>query len=85
VNRPFFRSEQDVRESAFSPKENLPRNVFCFFSSRKESILLLFFLERKGSKRKSIADQIFTFLKAFYAFLQHKPGGSHTNRPVFIP
>ena len=38
-NRPFFRSEQDMRETAFSPKENLPRSVFCFFSSRKEIVL----------------------------------------------
>jgi hypothetical protein len=38
VNRPFFRSGQDVRESIFSQKDILPRYVFCFFSSRKENV-----------------------------------------------
>ena len=38
VNRPFLCSKQDVRESAISPKNTLPRNVFCFFSSRKENV-----------------------------------------------
>ena len=40
VNRPFLCSKQDVRETAFSPKNILPRNVFCFFSSRKENVPL---------------------------------------------
>ena len=40
VNRPFFRSGQDVRESIFSQKDILPRYVFCFFSSRKEIVPL---------------------------------------------
>ena len=48
TNRPFFRTiGSDVRETSFSPKENLPRSVFCFFSSRKENVPLLFFLEEK--------------------------------------
>ena len=38
VNRPFFRSKRDVRESIFSQLNQLPRNVFCFFSSRKENV-----------------------------------------------
>jgi hypothetical protein len=38
VNRPFFRSGQDERKSVFPPKDTLPRNVFCFFSSRKEIV-----------------------------------------------
>ena len=38
VNRPFFRFKLDVRKSIFSPKNTLPRNVFCFFSSRKEIV-----------------------------------------------
>ena len=47
-NRPFFCTiGSDVRETSFSPKENLPRSVFCFFSSRKENVPLLFFLEEK--------------------------------------
>ena len=49
TNRPFFRSEQDVRESIFSQIDHLSRSVFCFFSSRKEIVPLLFFLEEKKS------------------------------------
>ena len=47
MNRPFFRSGQDVRESIFSQINQLSRSVFCFFSSRKEIVPLLFFLEEK--------------------------------------
>ena len=47
VNRPFFRFKQDVRESVFSQIDRLSRSVFCFFSSRKEIVPLLFFLEEK--------------------------------------
>ena len=51
-NRPFFCTiGSDVRETSFSPKENLPRSVFCFFSSRKENVPLLFFLEEKKQKK----------------------------------
>ena len=39
TNRPFLCSKQNVRENTFSPTENLPRSVFCFFSSRKENVL----------------------------------------------
>ena len=49
ANRPFFRSKQGVRESIYSQINQLPRNVFCFFSSRKEIVPLLFFLEEKKS------------------------------------
>ena len=38
TNRPFFRSEQDTRESVFSQINQLSRYVFCFFSSRKEIV-----------------------------------------------
>ena len=51
VNRPFFRSKQDVRESIFSQIDHLSRSVFCFFSSRKEIVPLLFFLEEKKQKK----------------------------------
>ena len=51
VNRPFLCSKQDVRETAFPPKNTLPRSVFCFFSSRKEIVPLLFFLEEKKQKK----------------------------------
>ncbi len=53
MNRPFFRSKRDVRETIFSQKNILPRNVFCFFSSRKE-IVPLSFLSRK-KKRSACA------------------------------
>ena len=49
TNRPFFCSGQDVRESIFSQIDHLSRSVFCFFSSRKEIVPLLFFLEEKKS------------------------------------
>jgi len=51
TNRPFFRSKQDVRESIFSQIDHLSRSVFCFFSSRKEIVPLLFFLEEKKQKK----------------------------------
>ena len=38
---------QDVRENVFSQINHLSRSVFCFFSSRKEIVPLLFFLEEK--------------------------------------
>ena len=38
---------QDMRESVFPQINHLSRNVFCFFSSRKEIVPLLFFLEEK--------------------------------------
>ena len=40
VNRPFFRSKQDTQESIYSQINQLPRSVFCFFSSRKEIVPL---------------------------------------------
>ena len=62
MNRPFFRSGRDVRESIFSQINQLSCNVFYFFSSRKENVplsflfrrknvLLLFFLEEKKQKK----------------------------------
>ena len=53
TNRPFFRSMQDTRESVFSQINQLSRSVFCFFSSRKE-IVLLSFLSRKKRKQKKV-------------------------------
>ena len=61
MNRPFFRSGRDERESIFSQINQLSRSVFCFFSSRKENAplsflsrrkngLLLFFLEEKNGQ-----------------------------------
>ena len=38
MNRPFLYSKQNVRESIFSQINHLSRNVFCFFSSRKENV-----------------------------------------------
>ena len=40
TNRPFFRFGQDTQESIYSQINQLPRNVFCFFSSRKEIVPL---------------------------------------------
>ena len=41
---------QDMRESVFSQINHLSRSVFCFFSSRKEIVPLLFFLEEKNGQ-----------------------------------
>ena len=38
MNRPFFRSKQDTRQTVFPRNNILHRNVFCFFSSRKEIV-----------------------------------------------
>ena len=51
-SRPFSRFKLDVRENAFCSKCPLSRYVFCFFSSRKEIVPLLFFLEEKKSSPK---------------------------------
>ena len=45
-----FCSGQDTQESIYSQINQLPRNVFCFFSSRKEIVPLLFFLEEKNGQ-----------------------------------
>ena len=50
ANRPFFCSGQDTQESIYSQINQLPRSVFCFFSSRKEIVPLLFFLEEKNGQ-----------------------------------
>ena len=46
-----FCSGQDTQESIYSQINQLPRSVFCFFSSRKEIVPLLFFLEEKKQKK----------------------------------
>ena len=51
TNRPFLCPKQGVRESVFSQIDQLSRSVFCFFSSRKEIVPLLFFLEEKKQKK----------------------------------
>ena len=43
----------------------------------------LFFLESKGSKRKSIAGKLFFCAFGGLANVQHKTDGSHTSRPFF--
>ena len=50
TNRPFLCCKQNVRESIFSQIDHLSRSVFCFFSSRKEIVPLLFFLEEKNGQ-----------------------------------
>ncbi|MDD7138688.1 MAG: hypothetical protein PUH73_00105 [Clostridium sp.] len=83
-NHPFFRSEQDMRETSFSPKENLPPQclLFLFFKKRNRSPFL-FFLKGKGSKRKSSAEQLLFAAVAFFANVLHKTDGSYGNRPFF--
>ena len=85
VNRPFLYSKQNVRESIFSQINHLSRSVFCFFSSRKEIVPpFLFFLERKGSKRKSSAGKLSFAAPVAFANMMHKTDGSYVNRPVFV-
>ena len=55
----------------------------CFFSFFLKAFLFLFFLERKGSKRKSSAEQLLFAAVVFFANMLHKTDGSHTNRPFF--
>ena len=50
TNRPFLCPKQGVREGIFSQIDHLSRSVFCFFSSRKEIVPLLFFLEEKNGQ-----------------------------------
>jgi len=49
--RPFFVPRR-MCENVFSTLIILSRYVFCFFSSRKEIVPLLFFLEEKKSSPK---------------------------------
>ena len=65
VNRPFFRSGQDMRKSIFSPKNILPRNVFCFFSSRKEIVPPSFLFRRKEAKENRLRESCFSVLLPF--------------------
>ena len=73
VNRPFFRSGRDERESIFSQINQLSRNVFCFFSSRKENVPLqekksfpLLFFE-KEKKKPCLGFLLLTILDRFSA------------------
>ena len=60
----------------------LSRFVFCFFSSRKEIVPLLFFLEEKKQK-KIICGTGFPAAPAAFAGLQHKNGQLACERPFF--
>ena len=62
----------------------LSRDVFCFFSSRKEIVPLLFFLEEKKQK-KIICGTGFPAAPAAFAGLQHKNGQLACERPFFVP
>ena len=55
----------------------------CFFSFFLKAFLFLFFLERKGSKRKSSAEQLLFAAVVFFANMLHKTDGSYVNRPFF--
>ena len=69
VNRPFFRSGQDERESIFSQKDILPRSVFCFFSSRKEIVPLPFLSRKKRKQKKVVCGK--AFLRRACCFRRH--------------
>ncbi|MDO4342953.1 MAG: hypothetical protein Q4C27_04940 [Eubacteriales bacterium] len=62
----------------------LSRYVFCFFSSRKEIVPLLFFLEEKKQK-KIICGTGSPAAPAAFAGLQHKNGQLACERPFFVP
>ena len=83
TNRPFFRSKQDERESVFPRMTSSPAVSFVSFLQEKKSYPFLFFLERKGSKRKSTAGELLLCSPAVFHNVQHKTDGSHTNRPFF--
>ena len=68
MNRPFLCSKQNVRERIFSQINQLSRSVFCFFSSRKENVPLLFFLEEKKQKKVNCGAAFFLL---FCRFRQH--------------
>ena len=65
MNRPFFRSGQDTQESIYSQINQLPRSVFCFFSSRKEIVPLLFFIRRKEAKENQLRSSFPSVLLPF--------------------
>ena len=81
--RPFFVPRR-MCENVFSTLIILSRFVFCFFSSRKEIVPLLFFLEEK--KQKKIICRI-----CFCAFLYilrnpvAQNGRLACERPFFVP
>ena len=56
---------------------------FLFFPGRNGGRFFLFFLERKGSKRKSIAEKLFLFAFGGLTNVQHKTDGSQSSRPFF--
>ena len=45
----------------------------------------VFFPKRKGSKRKSIAEELLGCSSAGFADVIHKTDGSYANRPFFVP
>ena len=83
MNRPFFRSKQDMRQTVFPRNNILHRNVFCFFSSRKEIVPPSFLFRRKEAKEKSIAEQLFFCSFAAFPNVPRKTDGLHMNRPFF--
>ena len=54
-----------MRESIYSQINQLPRNVFCFFSSRKEIVPLLFFIRRKEAKENQLRSSFPSVLLPF--------------------
>ena len=68
-------------KASFLRKTSSPAVSFVSFLQEKKSYPFLFFLERKGSKRKSSVEKLFFAVPAASADTMHKTDGSHTNRP----
>ena len=64
MNRPFFRSKQDMRQTAFPRNNILHRNVFCFFSSRKEIVPPSFFRLEEKKQKKSICGAVISLFSS---------------------
>ena len=64
MNRPFFRSKQDMRQTAFPQNNILHRNVFCFFSSRKEIVPPSFFRLEENKQKKSICGAVISLFSS---------------------
>ena len=80
----FFVSSRICGKTPSVGNAPLSRYVFCFFSSRKEIVPLLFFLEEKKQK-KIICGTGFPAASAAFAGLQHKNGQLACERPFFVP
>ena len=83
MNRPFFPSGQDVRETVFSQKDILPRYVFCFFSSRKEIVPTSFLFRRKNGQLAREAQPLRR--TSSFLFRRKEAKESHLRNSCFSP